>query len=87
MRAQQAGQFYFDVFKPDPSVSGAYILMSKTLISPPGPGIHIHVMQNLTQVEPDWVIGYHFASSAVPDVIYEIRSSEQMSGMPYLKNY
>ena len=40
-------------------------------------------MQIPLLVEPDWVIGYHFASSAVPDVIYEIRSNYPMTGMPY----
>ena len=83
LRAQGAGEVYLDLFKEDLNVPGAYILMSKTLVTPPGPGIYIQEVENPIWFEPEWVFGYHFASVDSPHVIYEIRASYSMTGMPY----
>ena len=85
IRTQQAGQIYVDVYKPNPAISGAYILMSKYLITSPGAGKHTFNIkkEDWMEVFPGYVLGSHFTAVDSPGIVNQMSSANSLAGMPF----
>ncbi len=85
LRAAAAGGLYLDVYRHSDTVAGAYILVSRTLVNIPTPGLYKADLDpaDYIKIHPHDVVGYHFPTSSGPDIIHEVSSSASMSGMSY----